>query len=111
MSWNPASRRSVRNSWQLHDACLRQDLTAQHAPGGPGHKRCGSRIMACVICARSVAALLLLHASSLMGQRVFEKDQSVIYEDDRKNRINFGRGFSPVLTEEGKIALIRGPRI
>jgi hypothetical protein len=67
--------------------------------------------MACVICARSVAALLLLHAPSLMEQRVFEKGQNVIYENDRKNRINLGLGFSPVLTEEGKIALIRGPRI
>jgi hypothetical protein len=35
----------------------------------------------------------------------------VIYEDDRKKRINLGLGFNPVLTEEGKVALIRGRRI
>ena len=67
--------------------------------------------MAFVSCLTSLAALLLLPASSLVAQRVFEKGQNVNYEDDRKNRINLGLGFNPVLTEEGKVALIRGRRI
>ena len=67
--------------------------------------------MACVTFARSVAALLLVYAPTLMGQRVFEKGQNVIYEDDRKNRINLGPGFNPVFTEEGRVAMIRGRRI
>ena len=35
----------------------------------------------------------------------------MIYEDDRKNRINLGLGFNPIFTEDGKVALIRGGRI
>jgi hypothetical protein len=48
--------------------------------------------------------------TNLNAQRVFEKEGNVIYEDVGKHRINLGRGLSPVLTADGKVALIRGRR-
>ncbi|HEV2199452.1 MAG TPA: hypothetical protein VGR73_06510 [Bryobacteraceae bacterium] len=53
---------------------------------------------------------VLLSSSSLPAQRVFEKGEDVIYEDSQGKQINLGHGYSPVLTSQGKIALIRGPR-
>jgi hypothetical protein len=52
----------------------------------------------------------LLGVTNLMAQRVFEKGENVVYEDVGKHRINLGKGLSPVLTADGKVALIRGRR-
>src|SRR5258707_13675183 len=56
----------------------------------------------------SGAVLFLALATSLNAQRVFEADGNVIYEDSAKRRINLGAGFNPLLTADGKVALIRG---
>jgi hypothetical protein len=45
-----------------------------------------------------------------MAQRVFEKDGNVVYQDGEKQNINLGKGLSPILTADGKVALIRGRR-
>lgn len=45
---------------------------------------------------------------SLQAQHVFEKEGKITYQDTRGRQINLGAGFSPVLTADGKIALIRG---
>ncbi|MGA2183403.1 MAG: hypothetical protein ABSH47_10265 [Bryobacteraceae bacterium] len=52
--------------------------------------------------------LLLLFAPSLMAQRAFELAGKVIYEDARGSRTDLGAGFSPVLTHDGRVALLRG---
>ena len=59
-----------------------------------------------ITCMRKV--LLFLLASSLMAQRVFEKDHDVIYENAQRNEVNLGAGFSPVLTAQGKVVFVRG---
>jgi len=56
----------------------------------------------------SGAVLFLALATSLNAQRVFEADGNVIYEDAAKHRINLGAGFNPLLTADGKVALIHG---
>jgi len=56
----------------------------------------------------SLIVLPLFLASNSMAQRVFEKGAEVVYEDANKNQTNLGRGFSPVLMSQGKVALIRG---
>jgi hypothetical protein len=45
-----------------------------------------------------------------MAQRVFERDGNVVYQDAEKQKINLGKGLSPVLTADGKVALIRRRR-
>jgi hypothetical protein len=54
--------------------------------------------------------LSVLFASGLMAQRAFEHNGSVVYEDPRGNRVDLGAGFSPVLTDDGGVALLRGRR-
>jgi hypothetical protein len=51
---------------------------------------------------------LIFVASSLLAQRVFEKEQHVIYEDATSLRADLGIGHSPVLTRDGKVVLVRG---
>jgi hypothetical protein len=51
---------------------------------------------------------LIFLASSLLAQRVFEKEQHVIYEDATRLQADLGMGHSPVLTRDGKVVLIRG---
>ena len=47
-------------------------------------------------------------ACGLRAQRVFEVDDHVVSEDAVKRQINLGFGRSPMLTADGKVALIRG---
>lgn len=55
-----------------------------------------------------VPILLLLLAPSLLAQRAFERRGHVIYEDSGGHRSDLGVGFSPVLTQSGEVALVRG---
>ena len=48
--------------------------------------------------------------TNLMAQRVLEKDGRVVYEDPENHQINLSSGLSPVLSVDGKVALIRGRR-
>ena len=50
----------------------------------------------------------LLSPSGLTAQRAFEANGEVIYEDAQGARTNLGRGFSPVLTQDGRVAFLRG---
>lgn len=54
------------------------------------------------------AVIVLLMASDLIAQRAFEASGKVFYEDAQRNRTNLGVGFSPVLTHDGRVALLRG---
>ncbi|MGO9094003.1 MAG: hypothetical protein ACLQGV_02175 [Bryobacteraceae bacterium] len=51
---------------------------------------------------------MLLFSGSLLAQRAFEKGGHVIYEGRDGHRTDLGVGFSPVLTQRGEVALIRG---
>jgi hypothetical protein len=53
---------------------------------------------------------LLTPATSVLAQRAFERGVDVIYEDAAMHQTNLGAGLSPVLTKDGKVALIRGRR-
>ena len=55
-----------------------------------------------------ISFLTLLLASGLMAQRAFEASGKVIYEDAQWNRTNLGVGFNPVLSQDGRVALLRG---
>lgn len=57
---------------------------------------------------RKLAVLALLLSPGLLAQRAFEKGGHVIYEDRGGHRTDLGVGFSPVLTQRGEVALIRG---
>ena len=57
---------------------------------------------------RKLAVLVLLLAPGLLAQRAFEKGGHVIYEGRDGRRSDLGVGFSPVLTQRGEVALIRG---
>jgi hypothetical protein len=61
---------------------------------------------------RSVAFLiaLVITPAGLRAQRAFERGPGVIYEDGSRHQTNLGAGLSPVLTKDGKVALIRGRR-
>src|ERR1700693_317781 len=50
----------------------------------------------------------LVLAMNLDAQRALEVHGNVIYEDVGKHKINLGKGFSPVLTADGKVAFLRG---
>jgi hypothetical protein len=63
-----------------------------------------------ILAAAAIAVLIQLPVSAI-AQHAFEKNDNVIYEDAKKNETDLGRGFNPVLTADGKIAMIRGPRI
>lgn len=54
-------------------------------------------------------ASLLLCASGLLAQRAYETSGKVFYEDAAGNRTNLGAGLSPVITHDGRVALLRGP--
>lgn len=54
------------------------------------------------------AALALLLCPSMVGQKVSEKSGHVVYEDRSGKRHDLGISFSPVLTNRGEVALIRG---
>ncbi len=58
--------------------------------------------------AARITILSLLMAWGLMAQRAFEVNGKVIFEDAQGNRTNLGIGFSPVLTHDGLVALLRG---
>jgi hypothetical protein len=51
---------------------------------------------------------VLLLSPGLLAQRAFEKSGHVIYEGRDGHRTDLGVGFSPVLTQRGEVALIRG---
>ena len=51
---------------------------------------------------------LLSLGSNLIAQRAFEKNDKVVYEDAAGRQADLGIGFSPVLTADGRVALIRG---
>jgi hypothetical protein len=53
--------------------------------------------------------LSLLCASGLIAQRAFETGGKVVYEDAAGNRTSLGAGLSPVMTHDGRVALLRGP--
>jgi hypothetical protein len=55
-----------------------------------------------------ISFLILMLASGLMAQRAFEADGKVIYEDAHGNRTNLGIGFNPLLTHDGRVAMLRG---
>jgi hypothetical protein len=55
-----------------------------------------------------VGVLAVLFASIIAGQRAFEEGGDVIYEDAHGLRSNLGRGLSPVLTGDGRVAMLRG---
>jgi hypothetical protein len=57
----------------------------------------------------AIAVLVQLPASAI-AQHAFEKNDHVIYEDATKHQTDLGRGFNPILTADGKVAMIRGPR-
>jgi hypothetical protein len=57
---------------------------------------------------RELAVLALLLSPGLLAQRAFEKSGHVVYEDRDGHRTDVGVGFSPVLTQRGEVALIRG---
>jgi hypothetical protein len=57
---------------------------------------------------RRVGVLALLFTSVLAGQRAFEEGGDVIYEDAHGVRSNLGKGFSPVVTGDGRVAMLRG---
>jgi len=56
-----------------------------------------------------IAAILAIH-TPLPGiaQRVFEKDDHVVYEDATKKQADLGRAFNPILRRDGKVVMIRG---
>ena len=58
---------------------------------------------------RRVGVLAVLFASIIAGQRAFEEGGDVIYEDAHGVRSNLGRGLSPVITQDGRVAVLRGP--
>lgn len=49
-----------------------------------------------------------MRPGSGLAQQAFEKAGHVIYEDRDARKTDLGVGFSPVLTERGEVALIRG---
>jgi len=55
-----------------------------------------------------ITILTLLLASNLPAQRAFEANGEVISEDVRGTRTNLGKGFSPTLMSDGRVALLRG---
>ena len=57
---------------------------------------------------RKLAVVVLLLSPGLLAQRAFEKGGHVIYEDRDGRRTDLGVGFSPVVTQRGEVALIRG---
>ena len=58
--------------------------------------------------ARTTLALVALN---LQAQRVFEKDGKAFYQNAQGRQTGLGVGFSPVLTADGKIAMIRGRHV
>jgi hypothetical protein len=52
--------------------------------------------------------LSLLSPFGLLAQRTFGANGRVIYEDSHGKRTDLGIGFSPVLTADGRVALLRG---
>ncbi len=46
--------------------------------------------------------------SGLLAQRAFEANGRTVYEDAHGKRTDLGIGFSPVLTSDGRVALLRG---
>jgi len=58
---------------------------------------------------RLAIAPFLLCSANLIAQRAYETSGKVFYEDAAGNRTSLGAGFSPVLTHDGRVALIRGP--
>jgi hypothetical protein len=57
---------------------------------------------------RFAVVVFLLLGSVLLAQRANETDGRVVYEDAQGNRTDLGAGFSPVLTHDGSVALLRG---
>jgi hypothetical protein len=57
---------------------------------------------------RKLAVLVLLLSPGLLAQSAFEKGGHAIYEGRDGHRTDLGVGFSPVLTQRGEVALIRG---
>ena len=58
---------------------------------------------------RSKGILLLVAlAVPIPAQSVFEQGDRVVYEDAKKQPTDLGAGFSPILTADGKVALLRG---
>jgi hypothetical protein len=53
---------------------------------------------------------VLLLSPGLLAQRAFEKGGHVIYEGRDGHRTDLGVGFSPVVTQRGEVALIRGQK-
>jgi hypothetical protein len=66
-------------------------------------------------CVRNAAVIFLLGlltpATSLLAQRAIERGADVIYEDAARHQTNLGAALSPVLTKDGKVALIRGQSV
>jgi hypothetical protein len=54
--------------------------------------------------------LFFVLVTNLMAQRALERDDHVFYEDVGKHKVNLGIGFSPVITGDGNVALVRGRR-
>jgi hypothetical protein len=54
------------------------------------------------------AVLVLVLTPSIIAQRAFEKANHVIYESRDGKATDLGAGFSPVVTQQGQVALIRG---
>jgi hypothetical protein len=52
--------------------------------------------------------VLLMVATNLPAQRVFERDGDVIYVGSSGRDVDVGLGFSPVLTHDGKVAFLSG---
>jgi hypothetical protein len=57
-----------------------------------------------------IGFLALLLSSALLAQRAFEVGGAVVYEDAHGKRTSLGIGFNPVLTHDGRVAWLRGPK-
>src|ERR1017187_1922446 len=55
-----------------------------------------------------ITVLVLVLSPSIIAQRAFEKDDHVIYEGRDGKATDLGVGFSPAITQQGQVALIRG---